>query len=102
MAIRYDIGLNNNDLVIQYGDFIIAESDTQHVVDTLNAFAGWWKEFPLDGVGVMQYIKSPADVQDINRNVRINLLADGYISKAPVVTLDVAGLLTINPNAEIQ
>lgn len=98
---RTDIGLNNNDLVIQYGDFIVAESDIQHVADTINAFPGWWKENPLDGVGIMAYIKSPADPQDINRKVKIELQADGYISKAPVVTLTSSGQLTINPNAEI-
>lgn len=98
---RNDLGLNNNDLVIQNNDFIIAESDTQHIVDTINAFAGWWKENPLDGVGIMSFTKSPANIQEINRKVRIELQADGYLAKAPLVTLSSSGQLFINPNAEI-
>lgn len=98
MAVRYDIALNNNDLVFRNGDLVIAESDTQHVVDTLNAFPGWWKEFPLDGVGLMSYTKSPAEVQQLNRKILVELESDGYKIKAPMVTLSTDGELYINPN----
>ena len=98
MAVRYDIALNNNDLVFRNGDLVIAESDTQHVVDTLNAFPGWWKEFPLDGVGLMSYTKSPAEVQQLNRKILVELESDGYKIKAPMVTLSTDGQLYINPN----
>lgn len=98
---RQDIALQNNDLVIQNEDFYLAESDTQHVIDTLNAFPGWWKENPLDGVGLMAYTKSNTDAQELNRKIKIELQADGYKSSAPVVTLTTSGELTINPNAEI-
>jgi hypothetical protein len=101
MAIRYDIALDNNELIFNNGDFVVAESDTQHVIDTLNAFSGWWKENPLDGVGVMGFTKSPADVQAINRKIRIEVESDGYAIKAPVVELSPSGELFINPNAEL-
>jgi hypothetical protein len=97
---RYDIALNNGDLYIKNDDFIFAQSDTQHVIDTINAFAGWWKENPLDGVGLMAYIKSNTNAQQLNRKISIELEADGYKTSAPVVTLSVDGQLTINPNAE--
>jgi hypothetical protein len=95
---RYDIALNNNSLVIQNADFVFAESDTQHVIDTINAFPGWWKENPLDGVGLMKYMKGPANTQEINRKIKLELSSDGYSSKAPTVTLTSSGELTINPN----
>ena len=82
------------------GDLFIGESDAQHVIDTFNAFAGWWKENPLDGIGIFGYSKSPADIQTINRKTRIELESDGYIVKAPMVTLSAAGELVINPNVE--
>jgi hypothetical protein len=97
---RYDIQLNNNDLAFKNGDFFIDESDSQHVIDTFNAFAGWWKEYPLDGIGIFGYTKSPADIQSINRKTRIELESDGYVIKAPLVTLSSAGDLLINPNVE--
>lgn len=100
MAVRYDIALTNNDLLFRDGDLAIAESDIQHCIDTINAFPGWWKEFPLDGVGIMQYTKSPADLQMINRKMQIELTSDGYNPRNPNVTLSASGQLIINPNIE--
>ena len=99
MAINYDIALINNDVAIANGDFFGAESDVQHVIDTINAFPGWWKENPADGVGLMQYQKSTSAMQDLNRSIRIQLKLDGYAVDAPVITLTPDGQLTINPNA---
>jgi uncharacterized protein YgfB (UPF0149 family) len=98
MAVRYDYALDNNELVFKDGDLLVSESDTQHIVDTMNAFAGWWKEFPLDGVGMMSYMKSPVDVQQLNRKILVELESDGYKIKAPVVKLSTSGGLFVNPN----
>ena len=57
MASRIDILLNNNDIVISNNDIFLTESDSQHIIDTINAFAGWWKENYTDGVGILQYLK---------------------------------------------
>jgi hypothetical protein len=99
--VRYDIALDNNDILFSNGDLVIAESDTQHIVDTMNAFAGWWKENPLDGVGIMAYQKSPVNVQEINRKIYLEVGGDGYKIKAPLVALSASGELFINPNAEL-
>jgi hypothetical protein len=97
MSGRIDIALLNNDLAFKDGDFFYEIADTQHIVDTINAFPGWWKEFPAEGVGIMQYNKSNIDTQEINRNVKVNLQADGYVVKSPaVVTIDSGGALNIN------
>jgi hypothetical protein len=98
MPVRYDYALSDNELVFKNGDLLIYESDTQHIVDTLNSFPGWWKEFPQDGVGLMQYTKSPAPLQEINRKVLVELESDGYKIAAPMVELSVDGKLSINPN----
>lgn len=45
MAANQDIALMHNDLLIRNGDFVIGESDEQHIMDTINAFPGWWKEY---------------------------------------------------------
>lgn len=102
MANNYDIALINNDVAIVDGDFSVAESDTQHIIDTINAFPGWWKENPADGVGLMQYKKASGAVQDLNRDIRIQLRLDGYTVDAPVIELTPEGQLTINPNAVKQ
>jgi hypothetical protein len=97
-TVNQDFALSGNDLVIIDGDFAIGESDVQHVADMLNAFPGWWKEFPQYGVGLMQYFNGDADPQTIKKNAKIMLSADGYNVDNMTVTI-VDGLLTINPNA---
>lgn len=94
-----DLALNNNDIFISGGDFSFAESDMQHIIDTINAFPGWWKENPADGVGIMLYMKSSGAMTALNRNIKIQLQSDGFDTDASVITLDTAGNLIINPNA---
>ena len=94
-----DIALFQNDLQIRDGDFVIGESDQQHVADTINAFPGWWKEFPGDGVGVFSYLNSSGQEQSLARSIKINLTSDGYIVNNPSIETDEGGLLTVNPNA---
>ena len=101
MAIRYDIALDNNDLLFSQGDLVIAQSDSQHIVDTLNSFAGWWKEYPLDGVGIMAYTKSPSNIQEINRKIYLEVGGDGYKLESPMVSLSASGQLLITPNVEL-
>lgn len=96
-----DFAISNNDLLCVDGDFAIAESDVQHIDDTINAFPGWWKNFPADGVGIFQYLNSSGQEQTIKRALTINLQSDGYIVTNPVVFTDAAGRLNIQPNASI-
>lgn len=99
MAVNQDLGLENNDIGISNGDFYFVVADQQHVVDNINAFPGWWKETPADGVGLMNYTKSSSDLQALARSIKINLQADGYSVENPSVTLDENSNLVINPNA---
>jgi hypothetical protein len=98
MAASTDILLSNNDLVIPNGDFTTGPSDAQHIEDTINAFPGWWKENPADGVGIFQYINSSGQEQEIARSIAINLQSDGY-QASPTVSVDKTGTLNIIPNA---
>jgi hypothetical protein len=105
MANNQDIAVYKNDLYFVNdetggGDFGIAESDTQHVMDTIAAFPGWWKENPPDGVGVFQYLNSAGQQQVLERSIKVNLISDGYKSDAAKAAIDAAGNLTIEPNAE--
>jgi hypothetical protein len=115
MANRQDIQLLNNDLIIQnldgvYGnthaqnisynmDLVYDNSDGQHIIDTINAFAGWWKENFTDGVGLQRYLKSN-NTQELTRKITLCLQADGY-NASPIVALNSNGQLTINPNVNL-
>ena len=94
-----DFALYGNDLLCQNGDIAIGESDPQHIADTMNAFAGWWKQNPADGIGVFQYFNSAGQEQDLKRQIIIQLKADGYNVSNPQVSVDASGMLTIQPNA---
>jgi hypothetical protein len=101
MASRYDIKLIDNDPVFENGDFAIDISDQQHIQDTIQAFPGWWKQYPDEGVGILKWIGGPADPQAAAKSIRLNLTNDGYTVVNPTIKFDAAGQLIINPNATI-
>lgn len=98
MAVSLDIALLNNDLLFVSGDIATGQSDDQHVADTINAFPGWWKETPADGVGIRQYLNSTGKEQEIKRAIKIQLQSDGYQADLQVY-FDTDGHLQIIPNA---
>ena len=100
MATRFDLKLIGNDIAVENNDLTLVESDSQHVIDTINACQGWWKESFSDGVGILSYLKSRNAQQRLARSIKINLKADGYKS-SPVVSYDSNGQLTIDPNVTI-
>lgn len=101
MASRQDIYLVNNDCLVKNGDFVIAISDEQHVIDTINAFPGWWKQNPQDGVGIGAWQKGAAQIQELSKQLRLNLQSDGYVVNNPSITLSPSGQFIINPNVTI-
>jgi len=98
---RYDMKYTNGALDISSGDISIVPSDEQHIEDTINAFAGWWKEFPFEGVGILAWLGGSINTQAIQRAIRINLEADNYTVGNPTVTVANDGKVTINPDANI-
>lgn len=99
MANRQDIVLIDGILAItDDGDFLLGDSDEQHIQDTINAFPGWWKENPGDGVGAMQYLNSSGTEQSLTRAIKLQLQSDGYNVNNPQAVLTGKQLI-ITPNA---
>lgn len=73
-----DIKQEANELVFQNGDFVITDSDQQHIEDIVEAYPGHYKEFPLLGVGVRQYINASGSQAELQSQIRLQLEADGY------------------------
>jgi hypothetical protein len=94
MAKARDIKLEDNDLVIQNGDFVITDSDAQHVEDIIQAYVGHYKEFPLVGVGIDLYINSSGTQLELERLIRLQLEGDGYSVNNIIVEND--GKITID------
>lgn len=99
MASSQDIALENNDLLILYGDLAISYSDEQHIADTINAFPGWWKENPADGVGIFSFLESAGQEQALSASIKMQLQSDGYQVATPVISIGADGMLNIDPNA---
>jgi hypothetical protein len=78
MAVKDIVLTKERDLKVEAGDFAIAESDKQHVDLILKTYLGAWKEFPLVGVGLDLYLASSGMEQIIQRNITVQLQADGY------------------------
>ncbi|HXS58989.1 MAG TPA: hypothetical protein VN726_22855 [Hanamia sp.] len=97
MTYRTDVQLNNNDLVITNNDLVLVQSDDQHVIDTINACPGWWKESPSDGVAIVSFLKGRGIEQQLSRSIKLNLKSDGYDS-SPAISYDSAGKLQIETN----
>ena len=68
----------DGDLAIENGDFVIAESDKQHIKDIMNSVPGWFKKFPLVGFNPYQYLNARTNAQEIKNRAFTQLDADGY------------------------
>ena len=86
MAKARDIKLIENDLVIQNGDFVITDSDQQHIEDIIQAYIGHYKEFPLAGVGIDLYMNSSGTQLELQRIIRLQLESDGYTINNVIIT----------------
>jgi hypothetical protein len=68
----------NNNFILSGGDFTIIESDEQHIVDIINSAQGSWKEYPLCGVGIDNYLNSVVSQQSLTNEIKVQLTRDGF------------------------
>jgi len=62
------------------GDFNVGYSDEQHIQDVILAAPGHYKQHPLIGVDVLQYVNAPMSprvIAEMERNIQLQLQADG-------------------------
>ena len=78
---RNDILLDEqNEVLIADGDFVIGQSDQQHVKHIVEAFKGEYKSAPLVGFGAIGYLKRDEMIEsEFRRDLKIQLENDGYI-----------------------
>jgi len=77
MTERKDILLDDSgDLLIEGGDFVIGQSDQQHILHILQAAPGQYKQHPMTGANAVSFVGGSN--ADLKRNIRLQLLMDGY------------------------
>jgi len=90
----------DGDAKISNGDLAIGESDKQHIQDILYSAPGWWKQYPLVGLNPYRYINSKDTLQSLTNNVKGQLTADGYIKINSNISIDSAGRISGNVDAQ--
>ena len=78
---------DDGDLLWENGDFVIGESDQQHVLDIFDSQPGETKEFPLCGFGAINYVKTRVTESEFKRDLKLQLNYDGY----PNPSIDMSG-----------
>lgn len=71
-----DIRLNDDFEIINAGDFVIDDSNQQHIATILKARIGELKQFPACGVGIEDMLLSD-EVLEYKHKIRKQLLEDG-------------------------
>lgn len=66
------------DIIIKNGDFVIDESDRQHVEHITIAAPGEYKETPVLGFNAINRIKKTENPLQFKRDLKIQLGFDGY------------------------
>ena len=78
-------------------DFLTGDADNNYIEYILISAPGHWKEFPVIGVGIWQYLQGTQSPQVLQRAIRLQLEADIFV-KPQVDMRDFArrGIIYIN------
>lgn len=90
---------SDGDMLVEGGDWVVGTSDEQHIEAILISDFGNWRQYPLLGVGVANFLLMPIDSESVNelkRKIRLQLEYDGY----QVRELIIDGQLNINVDAK--
>ena len=69
---------NENELQTLRGDFLVGDSDAQHVQHIIEATKGNFLENPTIGVNIAEYRNGNISLADLTKRVRLELQKDGY------------------------
>ena len=79
MAVRRDIKIDSTGaLEIANGDFVIWESDAQHIDLAVKTSKGQWKQWPLFGVGAADDLNSSGGINSLRRRIITTCESDQY------------------------
>ena len=77
---------NTGDILIKDNDFVIGNSDEDHIIDIINSNQGDWKEYIFCGVGIDNFLNSSGAQLQLRKQILQQLTADGYSSVSVVFT----------------
>lgn len=69
----------DDDIQIKDGDFVVDESDAQHIQHIIMSSPGDWKQFPFIGLDTIAHINAPeTDIDKLRKYIKLQLQSDGY------------------------
>lgn len=96
MAKAHDILLDENGIpVIKDGDYVVAESDEQHIQDIFLSDSGVWRDAVVLGIGILGYVNAPNSLEEkskLERTTRANLEYDGISERIAFLEQEVKSI----------
>ena len=78
MAVTDHRYIENSGLLIENGDFALVESEQDHIKDIVLDNKGEWKQFPLVGVGALQFLNATRNLDDVRKKIQVQLEYDDF------------------------
>jgi len=88
---------NDGDLDLSTGDFRVDNNDLGHIESIILAQKGEWKQFPMIGVGIANFLNAPMTTSTrvaLEKEIRIQLESDDF--KNIFVEVDENGGIDVN------
>lgn len=71
--------------VIKNGDYVVGDSEAQHLDHLLQAFPGSYFYYPLTGIGAPAWKNARIGLSSIEANTKLQLKADGWVNERVVL-----------------
>ena len=100
MAVKDFKQTDDDEILIENGDFVVNYSDQQHLKDIVYSAPNWYKEFPQLGVNIQYYLSGAGIGADLTRNIQLQYTSDGYNVNSIKFTQDSNGNYNLTTDAE--
>ena len=86
--------LRDRDFQEKNDDFLSGDADNQVIERIILSSPGHWKEFPVIGIGIWNYLQGTQSAQVLQRNIQVQLKADIFpkpyvdVSRWPTVIIN--------------
>lgn len=91
----------DGDLLWKEGDIQWINSAFKNMVDLLDAAPNEYKQYPFIGLNAKKYRNAPVVIQDVQRDLRLQLQLDNWDTKSATGKINNEGFLEIEINTKI-
>jgi len=96
-----DVSIKTYEVISSESDIDWVDSAFSNMVDLLDAAPNEYKQYPFIGLNAKKYRNAPIVIQDVQRDLRLQLQLDNWDTKSATAKINNDGLLEIDINAKI-